>query len=107
MSGPLVELAVAAGARREARGALAALARGRRPHAERVLASQRRDHPRTDRLVGRPPVAPDAARPEGGERAPAPLGFLARLARAPHPAPPALPPAPRPRRAPARAARPR
>src|SRR2546426_2552096 len=80
MSGPLVELAVAAGARREARGALAALAGGPRPHAERVLASQRRDQTRTDRLVGRLPVAPDAVRWEGGERARERLGFLARLA---------------------------
>src|SRR5437870_515975 len=74
MSGPLVELAVAAGARREARGALAALAGGRGPHAERVLASQRRDQPRADRLVGRLPVAPDAVRREGGERARERLG---------------------------------
>src|SRR5204863_7238228 len=64
----------------EARGALAALAGGRRPHAERVLASQRRDQPRTDRLAGRLPVAPDAVRWEGGERARERLGFLARLA---------------------------
>src|SRR5207244_1318354 len=59
---------------------LAALAGGRGPHAERVLASQRRDQPRADRLVGRLPVAPDAVRREGGDRARERLGFLARLA---------------------------
>src|SRR5256886_13197452 len=96
MWGPLVELAGAAGARGEARGALAALAGGRRPHAERVLASQRRDQPRTDRLVGRLPVAPDAVRREGGDPAPEGPGFLPRLALRHHPAPqaedPGLPP---------------
>src|SRR2546428_4683907 len=80
MWGPLVAFAGAAAARREARGALAALAGGRRPHAERVLASQRRDQPRADRLVGRLPVAPDAVRWEGGDRARERLGFLTRLA---------------------------
>src|SRR2546429_8415118 len=100
MSGPLVELAVAAGARGEARGALAALAGGRRPHAERVLASQRRDQPRTDRLVGRLPVAP-YARPRGGRRpARERPSLLARVAPCHHPTPGAAahrpPPAPPP-----------
>src|SRR3989442_3569483 len=48
----LGELAVAAGAPREARGALAALPGGRRPHAERVLPPQRPDPPRADPPAG-------------------------------------------------------